>query len=73
MPFQVFIQDFLRSPVPESRVETSPVIAELDPPRNLIPGLFPGRVNGPVGKLIVRRPVEALGQRVVIALTVFFP
>jgi len=46
LPVQVLVVDFLRSPVPECRVETSPIVPELDVPRNdrvargnLIPGL----------------------------------
>src|SRR5579875_2300646 len=47
-------------------METSTIIAKLDPPRNIIPGLFPGRVNSTVDQLVLECPVEALGQRVVI-------
>jgi hypothetical protein len=36
-----------------SRVETRPIIPELDIPRNILSGLLPRRVNGPVDPLDV--------------------
>jgi hypothetical protein len=37
---QVLVQDFLRGPVTKSRVETCPILAELNPSRNVLLRLF---------------------------------
>jgi hypothetical protein len=69
LPVQVLVHDFLRSPVTESRVETGPIIAELDPPRDVFLCFLPGRVCGAVDQLDFQRAVHAFRQRIVIALT----
>src|SRR5271166_4656257 len=48
-------------------METSPIIAELDPLRNIIVRLLAGRVNGPVHQLHLQRSVQRFGQRIVEA------
>ena len=48
-------------------METSPIIAELDPPRNIFPGMLAGRVNGAVDQLDFQRTVDRFRQRIVIA------
>src|SRR5271157_2518916 len=48
-------------------METSPIIAELDPLRNIIVRLLAGRVNGPVHQLHLQRSVHRFGQRIVEA------
>jgi len=59
--------DFLRSPVAERRMETCPIIAELDVPRNIFLRLLPRRVNRPVYALDLHRGIERLGQGVIEA------
>ena len=63
----MLVHDLLRSPVTESRMETSSIIAKLDPPRNIFASLLPGRVNGPVHQLNLQRTVDRFGQGIVIA------
>jgi hypothetical protein len=63
LPVQVLVHDFLRSPVAESRMETSPIIAELDPAGNVFSCLLPGRIGSPVDQLDFQRAVHRLGQR----------
>ena len=48
-------------------METSSIIAKLDPPRNIFASLLPGRVNGPVHQLNLQRTVDRFGQGIVIA------
>jgi hypothetical protein len=51
LAIQILVQDLLRSPVAESRVETRPIIAELDPPCNIVPCLFPRNIDLAVHEL----------------------
>ena len=62
LPIQVLVHDFLRSPVTESRVETSLIIAKLDPPRNVFPCLLAGGIDGAVNELDLQRPVDRFRQ-----------
>ena len=48
LPVQVLVQDFLWCPIPERGVETSLIIAELDPPRNIIHGGLAAPIGCPV-------------------------
>jgi hypothetical protein len=48
-------------------VETSPIIAELDPLRNVIYGGFAGLVGGPVDELVLHRTVHRFRQGIIIA------
>ena len=67
LPVQELVQDFLRSPVAERRVETSPIIPELDVPGNILLRLLAGRVDGPVNPLDLNGRVERFRQRIVEA------
>jgi MFS family permease len=51
LPVQVLVVDFLRSPVAECRMETGPIIPELDIPRNVLPRFPYRRVRGTVNPL----------------------
>jgi hypothetical protein len=62
LPVQELIHDFLRSPAPESRMETSLIVAELDPPRNVFPCFLPDRVHRPVDQLDFQRAVDGFGE-----------
>ena len=48
-------------------METSPIIAELDPPRNIFLAALPGRIGGSVDELDLQRPVDRFRQSIVIA------
>jgi hypothetical protein len=48
-------------------METSPIIAELDPPRNIIHGGLAADVGSPVDELIFQRPVHRFRQSIIIA------
>src|SRR6266851_6080425 len=48
-------------------METSLIIAEFDPPRNIIPGLLPRRVGCPVNQLDFQRSVYRFGESVIVA------
>src|SRR5258707_8935129 len=58
LPVQVLVVGLLRSPVAECRVETLPIITDLNVPRNILPSDFPRRVRGPVDALDLHRGVE---------------
>ena len=58
LPVQVLVVDFLRSPVAECRMETSPIIPELDVPRNILPCFPYRRVHGTVDPLDFHRGIE---------------
>src|SRR5258708_23214073 len=58
LPVQVLVVGFLRSPVAECRVETLPIVADLNVPLNILPRHFPRRVCGPVDALDLHRGVE---------------
>src|SRR5258708_17621409 len=51
LPVQVLVVDFLRSPVAECRMETSPIIPELNVARNVLTCFPYRRVHGPVDPL----------------------
>src|ERR1700687_1537264 len=67
LPVQVFIQDFLRRPVPERGVKTSPIITELDPPRNIIRSRLTAHVGGPVDELVLQHAVKGFRHGIIIA------
>jgi hypothetical protein len=48
-------------------MDTSSIIPELDPARNIIPGFPARRVGGPVNQFDLQRPVNRFRQRIVIA------
>src|SRR5260370_16526673 len=48
-------------------MKTSLIIAEFDPPRNIIAGLLPRRVSGPVDQLDFQRAVDRFGEGVIVA------
>src|SRR3974390_1461267 len=48
-------------------METSPIIAELDPPRNVFSCFLARRVGGPVHQLDFQRAVHGFGEGVVVA------
>ena len=50
-------------------MKTSPIIAKLDPPCNVLARFLPCRVNGPVDQLDLQRAVELFGESIVIADT----
>ena len=43
-------------------METSPIIAKLDPPRNVFPCLLAGGIDGAVNELDLQRPVDRFRQ-----------
>ena len=47
-------------------METSFLIAELDPPRNIIHGGLAGPIGGPVDKLVLQRTVHRFRQGVMV-------
>ena len=51
----------------ERGVETSPIIAELDPPRNIIHGGLAAPIGCPVDELVLQRPVHRFRQSIIIA------
>ena len=63
LPVQVLVVDFLRSPVAECRMETSPIIPELDVPGNVLSRFPDRRVHGTVNPLDFNSGIEGLGQR----------
>src|SRR5262249_34853964 len=65
LPVQVLVMDFLRSPVPERRMETSPIIPELDVPRNVFPRFPDRRVRSPVHPLDFHCGVERFRESIV--------
>src|SRR5215471_14430578 len=67
LPVQILVVGLLRSPVTECRMETFPIVADLDVPRNVLARTFPRRVGGPVDALDLHRGVERFRQRVVVA------
>src|SRR6266566_6572337 len=46
-------------------METSPIVAQLDIPRNILERLLPRRVSRPVDALNFQRGIERFGQAVV--------
>ena len=48
-------------------MKTSPIIAKLDPPRNVLARFLPRRVDGPVDELDLQRAVERFGESVIEA------
>ena len=48
-------------------METSPIIAELDPPRNIIHSGLAGPIGSPVDELILQRTVHRFRQGVIVA------
>ena len=58
LPVQVLVMGFLRSPVAECRMRTSPIIPELDVRRNIFSCLSSRRVNGAVDTLNFHRGIE---------------
>jgi len=58
LPVQVLVMGFLRSPVAECRMKTSPIIPELDVPRNIFSCLSSRRVNGAVNTLNFHGGIE---------------
>jgi len=48
-------------------MQTGPIVAELDPPRNVIACLLACRVDGPVYQLDFKRAVERFGERIIEA------
>ena len=67
LPVQVLVEDFLRSPVPQCRVKTSPIIPEFDVAGNILLGFFPCRVGCPVNALDFERGIEGFCQAIVVA------
>ncbi len=67
LPVQVLVVNLYRGPVAERRVETSPIVEALDVFDNLAAGLCAGRVDGAVEPLILERPEERFGHRVIPA------
>src|SRR6266568_3467955 len=65
--FQQLVHDFLRSPVTECRVKTSPIIAELDVARNVFRSLPACRIDGTVDQLDLDGAVHRFRQRVIVA------
>jgi predicted nucleic acid-binding protein len=61
--FPALVHGLLRGPVPECGVETLPIIAELDVPRDVFACFLPCGVDGTVDSLDFKRAIEALGQR----------
>ena len=57
--------DFLRSPVAECRMETSPIIAELNVPRNVLSCFSDRRVHGTVDPLDFDRGIERFRQGII--------
>lgn len=58
LPAQVLVVDFLRSPVPECRMETCLIVPELDVPRNVF-ARFPDRgIRGTVDPLDLHHGIE---------------
>jgi hypothetical protein len=65
LPVQVLVVDFLRSPVAECRMETRPIIAKLDVPRNVLPRFPDCRIHGTVHPLDFHRGIERLCERII--------
>jgi len=65
LPVQVLIVDFLRSPVPEARMETSPIIPELDVACNVFPCFPDRRVHGSVNSLDFHHGIEGFCESIV--------
>src|SRR6266550_9568921 len=65
LPVQVLVEGLLRSPVGECRMETSPIVPELDVPCNVLPCFLPCRVSSPVDALDFQRGIERFRQAVV--------
>ena len=59
---QVLVEGLLRSPVAECRMETSPIVPELDVPRNILSRLLSRRVSRPVDPLDFQRGIKRFGQ-----------
>src|SRR2546429_5063205 len=62
---QVLVERLLRSPVGECRMETSPIVPELDVPCNVLPCFLPCRVSSPVDTLDFQPGIERFRQAVV--------
>src|SRR5215467_8938831 len=67
LPVQVLVVGLLRSPVAERRVETFPIVADLDVPGNILLRFLPRRVDGTVDPLDLHRRIERLGESIVEA------
>ncbi len=65
LPVQVLVVDFLRSPIAECRMETSPIIPELDVPRNIVACFPDRRVHGTVDPLDFHRGIKRFRQGVI--------
>jgi len=67
LPVQVLVMGFLRSPVVERWMKTSPIVPELDVPCNIFSCLSSRRVNSTVNALNFHVGIEWLGQGIVKA------
>ncbi len=67
---QALVKGLLRSPVGECRMETNPIVPELDVPCNVLPCFLPCRISSPVNALDFQRGIERFRQAVVEAYPV---
>ena len=65
LPVQVLVVGLLRSPVTECRMETLPIIADLDVPGNVLPCFLSRRVRGSIHPLDLNRRVKRFRQRII--------